>query len=103
MGFHLGDIQPFQEPCQLPVADLDCSGFLCVWPPESLAFQTAVKEPESVIVPVEDLDLVAQSIAEDKQVTGERVSLQHIHHQDGEPVNRFAHISHAGSKKYAGV
>ena len=83
MGFDLGDIQPFKEPCQLPVTDLNRSGFLCIWPPESLALQTAVEEPEAVIVPVENLDLVAQSIAKNKQMAGERIGFQHIHHQDG--------------------
>jgi hypothetical protein len=69
MGFDLGDIQAFQKPSQLPVTDLDCNRFVCIWPPESLALQATIEQPESIIVPVQNLDLISQSIA--KMQTGD--------------------------------
>jgi hypothetical protein len=42
-------------------------------PPKPLLLKTPVEEPKSIIVPVENLDLVAQSIAENEQMARERI------------------------------
>ena len=47
------------------------------------------------MVPVENLDDISVSVAEDKQAAGEQVQAQLLLHDDGEAVDRFAHIGDA--------
>jgi hypothetical protein len=68
MGLDTGDIQALEQPAQVPWRELDSDTPIRFWPPESLFFKTSVKQPESIVVPVKDLDLIAQPIAKNEQM-----------------------------------
>ena len=61
MGLDAGDIQALEQPAQFPWRELDSDTPIRFWPPESLFFKAPVKQPESIVVPVKDLDLIAES------------------------------------------
>lgn len=66
-------------------------------PLESILFQSFMPEAESVAIPVKNLDDIPPSVAEREQMSGQRIKLKLIGHQDGQPVDRFTHISGTGS------
>ena len=79
MGLNLIKTDPLQQPGQLSAIDLNRGGVRIIqidtWPPETLFFESTIEEPESIIVPVENLDLVSSSIAKDEEMAGERIEL----------------------------
>jgi hypothetical protein len=97
------DIQPFQQPTQFTCRELHGSGITTTWPPESLFLKAPIEEPESIIMPVKDFDLVAQSIAENKQMTGKRIGFQNILHHHHETVDGFPHIGRTACQIHLGV
>ena len=54
-------------------------------------------------VPVEDLDLVPQAIAENKQMAREGIGLQYIGNQYHQPVDRLSHIRRPCRKIDTGI
>ena len=47
-------------------------------------------------IPIDDLDQIGSgAAAEHEQVSRERILLQHALHQNGEPIDTFAHIDEA--------
>ncbi len=72
-------------------------------PPESLLFKASIEKPESIIVPVEDLDFVPQAVTENKQMTREGIGLQHILNQYHQSIDRFSHIRGTGCEIDPGV
>jgi hypothetical protein len=91
MAGHATDVQSLHYPAQLPVIDLMDVRCGCR-PTEMLLLQSLLPEAKAVAVPVEHLDHIAPSIAEHKQMPGQRVHFQVLGHQNGQTVDRFAHI-----------
>jgi hypothetical protein len=60
------------------------------WPAEAASFQPAIVEPEAVVIPVEDLDLVALSVTKDEEAVGEEVEIEGVADECGQTVDRFA-------------
>ena len=60
--------------------------------------QTLIVEPKSVIIPLQNLNLIAVFVAKGKHCTAERVQLEMLFHHTGKSVNRFAHIGCATSQ-----
>src|SRR5664280_968743 len=67
-------------------------------PPEMSFLQTFIIEPESVIVPLQNLDLIAVFVAKGKHRPAERIQLEMLFHHAGKAVNRLAHIGCATSQ-----
>jgi hypothetical protein len=97
------DIQPFQQPTQFTCRKFYGSGITTTWPPESLFLKASMEQPESIIMPVKNFDFVAQSIAEDKQMTGKGIGFQNILYHDHETVNGFPHIGRTAGQIHLGV
>ena len=79
MGLYLTEVDPLQQPGEFSITNLNGGRIIPVYaglrPPETLFLQPPIEEPESIVVPVENLDLVSPSITEDEEVAGERVEL----------------------------
>ena len=71
MGFNQGNIQPLKQPAKFTCRYLYGTLLTHGRPPESLLLQPPIKEPEAIVMPVEDFDLVTQSIAENEEMAGE--------------------------------
>ena len=79
MTAHMMDVQTFQYPPQLTMVNL--VNVRCRFRPfEMLLLQALVPEAEPIPVPVQHFDHVPPSVAEHKQMTGQRVHLQTISH-----------------------
>ena len=73
------------------------------WPAELSAFEAAVVEPESDVIPVEDLDLVSIVIAEDEEVVAEDVEIIGVADDGGQAVDGFAQIGAAAGESDGGA
>ena len=92
-----------EEPLQLTAADGGGLFALPLWPAELAAFEAAVVEPEPVVIPVEDLDLVSAMVAEDEEGAGEEVELIGVAYDGGEAVDGFAQIGAAACEVDGGA
>ncbi len=81
MGFNPGDIQPLKQPAKFTCRYLYGTLLTHSRPPESLLFQSPIKEPETIVMPVEDFDFVTESIAENEKMAGEWIGFQNILYQ----------------------
>src|SRR5271156_3373971 len=63
--------------------------------------QALVDNDITVLVPIEQLDAVAATIAKDKQLAGQRIALQLPANQLGQGIEAFAKIGGAGSQPNA--
>jgi hypothetical protein len=61
-------------------------------PLEPAAFQPPVIQPEPVMVPSQDLELVLVPVAEDEKVIGERVKVDALLHQHRERVDGLSKV-----------
>ncbi len=94
MRLPLAQGKSIQQPAQLTAGDryrLSIAG----WPLERPAFKTAVEEPEAVMLPVQDLELVAVTIAEHEQARGEGIKPESFLHERRQTVNGFSQIGEA--------
>ena len=46
------------------------------WPAESMLLQTLVPKAEAVAIPVQHFDGVAPAVAEDEEVSGEKIQIE---------------------------
>ncbi len=74
-----------------------------LWPAELSAFESAVVEPEPVVIPVEYLDFISAAIAEDEEGAGEDVELIGAADDGGEAVDGFAQIGAAACEVDGGA
>ena len=104
MGLALLQAQAVEEPLELASANDYALLPWLFWPLEATAHQSSVVEPEAIVVPGEDLDFVASSVAEDEEAACEEILLVNMGDDGGETVDRFAHIgSSAGEVNASGV
>ncbi len=68
-----------------------------MWPLKSPALQASVKQPESVHVPIEDLQLIA-AVAEYEQTRGKRIKMKDLAYQCRQAIDRLAHVRTATSQ-----
>ena len=88
--------QAVQQPLQLPTRNgKRLSAFCRLRPPERSAIQPPVVEPEPVMVPIEDLELVTTFVAEDKEAAAENVHIETVLHNGAQTVNGLAQIGGA--------
>jgi hypothetical protein len=97
------DIQPLQQPTQFTCRELNGSGITTTWPPESLFLKAPIEQPEPIVMPVKDFDFVAQSIAENKQMTGKGIGFQNILYHHHKTVDGFPHIGRTACQIHFGV
>lgn len=73
MSLPLGERQAIEQPTQFPLGDLLRQGVLFRRPLEATPLQTAIQKPESIVIPLQDIELVPLTIAEDEEAGRERV------------------------------
>src|ERR1035438_8875563 len=71
--------------------------FSSLRPDESSSLQTLGKQAKAVAVEPQQLDDIAAASAENKDVTGERLLIEHRLHLRTQAVETPTHIGHAGS------
>ena len=67
MRLALFEVQPSKKPTELTAVDRQIFAFIATWPLEPTALKAPIIEPESVMFPKQDFELVSASIAENKQ------------------------------------
>ena len=70
-------------------------------PAELAPFQAAIVKPETIMVPLENLEFIALPIAEDEQCRGKWIQSKTDLHHRREPVDRFSHVRSAARQVYA--
>ena len=76
-----------EQPSQLP--GFDEQGLRVLrrsWPPEPPAFESAIVEPEAVVFPAQDLELVVVAVAEDEERIGEGIEVKCLGDESREAV-----------------
>ena len=91
MGLWLVNVQPFHEPAVL--LERQCSGFcLRSWPLKEAGLQPLVKQYKTVTLPVQHLDPVAASAAEQKQGIGKGVQFKLLLNNGSQALNSESEI-----------
>ena len=70
----------------------------CVGPVEPALLQPPVIEPETVGLPVQDLEFVPPPVAENEQALGEGIKAEGFADHERQPVDGLAHIRGTGGK-----
>ncbi len=72
----LFDRQPIEQPLQLPTRDRH--GLVrMLWPLKAPALQPAVIQPETVVIPAQDLQLVPLAVTEDEPLVRKWVAFEY--------------------------
>ena len=88
-------IDAFQQHRQLRTRQTN-GAFRSLRPDESAPFQTLGKQTKAVAIEPENFYDVATAPSENKDVTGERLLLEHSLHLRAQAVEATSHIGHAG-------
>ncbi len=99
MGMALMNLQALQQPHKLPPAYLHYLPRR-LRPAESFLLQSLLPKTKSVPVPVKNLDHGPPAIAENKEMTAERVQGELLGNQDGQSIDGFPHIRIAHRQIY---
>jgi len=91
--------QTIKQPLQLPATDHE-SPAVMIRPLKSPPFQSPIIEPETVMVPPQQLQLVPSTIAKDEPLIGKRVQFEYGAYKGRQPVDRFPHIGYARRQMY---
>jgi len=92
MRFALLQGQAVQKPLQLPPAHYLNNALRLRGPLEMTPLQSPIVEPETIVIPSQDLKLVASAVAEDKPAICEGIEVEGILDQGRQPINGLAHI-----------
>ena len=94
----LAQVEPVQQPVQRRSADPH--HLLLRFRPAEFVFpQPFLPDAEAVEVPVEDFDDIPVSVAKGEEVSGEQIQAQFLFDDNGESIDRFAHIGGAQGDK----
>lgn len=89
-------LQAIEQPAQLARRDLQRRLVLPIpGPDETALLEAPVMQPEAVGIPLQDLELVALTPAEDKPVRPHRFHAQRLDHHQRQGVDGFAHVGDA--------
>ena len=89
-----------EQPPELPLADCDRPGCILLRPAKPALFQPSVVKPESRSVPIQDFELVAASVAEDKKAVGEDIKLETKCNHCSEAVDALSHVRRSTREIY---
>ena len=92
MSFGLIYAQTFHEPAVLLRSQGSCLAFL-PWPLERTGLQTFVQQDKSVSFPIQGLNSIPASAAEQEQCIGERIQIELLLNQNGQTVYTTAQVS----------
>jgi len=67
-------------------------------PLEAAALKATIVEPEAVMVPPQQLDLVSLFVAKDEPGFGERIEIEGELHEGGQAVDGLAHVGRAAGQ-----
>ena len=86
MASNLKRIQPFEQPTQFAGRQLQnlLDGLR---PGEAVPLQSLLPETKSVVIPIQNLDDAAVSVAKGEQMSGKDVHLQMLSHQQRQPID----------------
>ena len=91
MRLSLFDCQTVEQPLELAPVDPKCLPAM-MRPLESASFEPAIMKPESIVIPAQYFQLIAQPITEDEPLIGKRIELETCAHQSGQAVDRFSQV-----------
>jgi len=97
MRLPLAQFKSVEQPAKFAAGDGERS-FMAVWPLERPAFETAIKQPEPVVFPIQDLELVALTVAKHEQARRERVKAEAFLNERGQRVDGLAQIGRPASQ-----
>lgn len=63
---------------------------------EFTLLEPTIMQPETVGVPVQDLELVAAPVAEDEPMCADRIKLQRLGHHQRQAIDRFPEVNMLG-------
>ena len=92
MRLLLLDCQSIQQPLQLPASDAQRAVGLRCRPFEASSFEPPVVEPETVVIPAQNLQFVALPVTKHEPLVRERIQLKHGAYQCREPINGFPQV-----------
>lgn len=90
-----------QEPIELTTADHKWLTTACPGPLELPFLQSSIVEPKPIMFPVQDFELVASAIAEDKPAVRKRIGFELTAHNSRQAIYRLSHIGYALGKIHA--
>lgn len=96
--FALRDGQPIQQPPQLPLTDADRTLVGCVRPLKTSTFQSPIVDPETIVLPLQNLELVPPPITEREQTWRKWVQVEHFLNQCCQSIDRLAQVRISASE-----
>lgn len=87
--------QAVEQPAQLTPGNLARDGAVIQRPTKAATLQATVIEPEAVVLPVQDLQLISFPIAEDEQGWRKGVQVEPLFNQNSKTVDGLAHVRSA--------
>ena len=94
--------QAVEEPLQLTPTDRFGGLVRALGPTETSSLQASVVEPEAIMIPVEDLEFVAVSIAEDEEAAAEEIVLEDLADKGSQAVDGLSQIGVAAGEEDLG-
>jgi len=91
MCFHPAHVQPLKQPSQLPLINLH-NLLYTLRPGKFVLLKPFLPQAKTIPVPIQNLDPVTCTIAENEHVPGKRVHLQALLYQDAQSIDGFSHI-----------
>jgi len=98
MGLALLQGEAVEQPLQLASADSKGLLFGPFGPAKATALQATIVEPEAVVVPVEDLELVSPAVAEDEEAVAEQIEFEGMANERRQTVDGLSHIGIAAGE-----
>jgi len=92
MGLHASDIVAIEQPVQLLGGERNQFVNALARPVEAGFFQALLPQAEATAFPVEHLDTVSTSVAEHKEMLGERVEAETVLNQHRQAVDTLAEV-----------
>jgi len=93
----LAQLQSVEQPAKLATGDNDRSNAIGR-PLKRTVFKTTVEQPEAVVFPVQDFELVALAVAEHEKARRERVKTEAFLNESGQRVDGLTQIGGTASK-----
>ena len=95
--------QSVEEPAQLSSGDGEALFVRLLGPLEASAFEASVVEPETIVIPDKDFELITSSVAEDEEAVAEEIEFEDLGDQGSEAVDGFPEIGASAGEIDFGV
>lgn len=98
MGLLLLNGKPVEKPPKLPTTHGEGGRARVGRPLKPAPLKAAIVEPEPIVLPMQNLELVPLAVAEDEETRSKRVQIEGLTHQDRQAVDRLAQVGAAAGQ-----